>query len=125
MRPIPNKLRAEMAADPYYQRCAITGRPKGAVKIEWHHNLIYAGRQVNEKWCILPISEAIHIRARERDMKEKLDWVMLNRGTDEELQRYSKVENLIARRAKLNEKYGNPKGGPNLSQMEDRSDARR
>ena len=113
-------MREKMANDPYYRRCAITGKPKGLVKIEWHHNLIYAGRQVNEPWCILPISEAVHLLARSKDMKEKLDWVMLNRGSDEDLLRYSKVENLLAKRAKLNEKYGNPKGEPNLSEMEGR-----
>lgn len=115
MRPIPNKMREEMGRDPYYQRCCITGRPRGVVKVEWHHNLIFAGRQVNEKWCILPVSEAIHIRAREKEMKEKLDWVMLNRGTDEELLRYSKAENLLEKRDKLNAKYGNPKGEPAMA----------
>ena len=54
MRPIPNKLRQEMEADPYYKRCAWHGRPHPGKKID-HHNLIFAGRQVNEKWCILPI----------------------------------------------------------------------
>jgi len=117
MSPIPKKLRDEMAADPYYRRCCITGRPKGAVKIEWHHNLIFAGRQVQEKWCILPVSEAVHIQANFRDMREKLNWVMLNRATDEELARYSKVEDLIQKRERLNTIYGYPKKEPNLSDM--------
>lgn len=104
MNNIPPKLRKEMAEDPYYEHCCITGTSKRVEKIEWHHNLIFAGRQVQEKWCILPLAESIHERIVE--YKEQCDWIMLNRATDEELKRYSKVENLIVKRDRLNKKYG-------------------
>lgn len=105
MRPIPPKLKKEMENDKFYERCCITGAHKSNTKIEWHHNFIYAGRQVNEKWCILPLAEQIHRQADRRDIKEKLDWIMLNRATDEELKRYSKSTDLIAKRLRLNKKY--------------------
>lgn len=108
MRPIPKKMREQMCKDPYYQYCCYTGLKKGEVKIEWHHNLQYAGRQVNEVWAILPLSEAIHIQARNTKIKEKLDWIMLNRATDEELMKYDRA-NLIEKRAMLNRVYGGPK----------------
>ena len=102
MRPIPPKLRNEMEIDPYYQRCCVTGKSRSQmVKIEWHHNLIYAGRQVNEKWCILPLWDKIHDQARNKEVKEILDWIMLNRATDGDLARYSKAD-LIAKKERLN-----------------------
>jgi len=104
MRPIPPKLREEIAADPFMSRCAITGST--TEKIDWHHNLIFAGRQVNEAFAILPLSRSVHDRANDPDIKEKLDWIMLNRATNEQLARYSRVVNYKARRDKLNEKYG-------------------
>lgn len=91
-----------MVHDLFYRRCCITGAMN--VKIEWHHNLIFAGRQVNEKWCILPLAEDVHADIVKH--KEKCDWIMLNRATDEELARYSKAENLKVKRDRLNKKYG-------------------
>jgi len=60
MRKIPPKLVKELEADPYYSKCCITGLSKNAVKIDWHHNLIFKGQQVNEKFCILPLADFIH-----------------------------------------------------------------
>lgn len=104
MNNIPPKLKAEMAADPYYKKCCISGRLATNTKIEWHHNLIFAGKQVQEKWCILPLAEDIH-----REIvkyKEKCNWIMLNRSTDADLERYSKAINYKLLREKLNQKYG-------------------
>ena len=102
MRAIPKKLKEEMARDPFYKRCCISGATNE--KIEFHHNLIYAGRQVNEKWCILPLAKSIHDRIVE--FKEKCDWIMLNRATDDDLRRYSKAIDYLKERERLNKKYG-------------------
>ena len=112
MRKIPPKLREQMHNHPFYKRCCVTGRGIrtenrfNPERIEWHHNLIFAGKQVNEMWCILPVMKKIHDREKQPHIKEILNWIMLNRATDEELRRYSKVEDLIAKRDKLNEKKG-------------------
>lgn len=107
MRAIPKKLRDELEADPWYQQCCLTKLRKGlGVKIEWHHNLIYAGKQVNEKFCILPLEAEFHRRANEKWVKDCLDHVMLNRATDEELRRYSKAVDLVAKRNRLNIEHG-------------------
>lgn len=90
-----------MDDDPYYHRCCITNLTG---HIEWHHNLIFAGKQVNEKFCILPLLKDIH-----KDIvkyKEQCDWIMVNRATDAELKKYSKVINYIIMKEKLNAKYG-------------------
>lgn len=102
MRKIPPALRESMSNDPYYKRCALTGST--SEKIDFHHNLIFAGRQVNEKWCIIPLAKSVHDNIVKH--KEKVDWIMLNRATDEELERYSKVIDLKAKRERLNKIYG-------------------
>ena len=104
MKKIPPKLVKEIQNDSYYDKCCISGRHKKDVKIDWHHNLIYAGSQVNEKWCILPLARDVHNAI--TNYKEKCDWIMLNRATDEELKRYSKAVNYLDLREKLNKKYG-------------------
>ena len=102
MRPIPQKLRDEMANDPYYKRCCVTGSANE--KIDFHHNLIFGGRQVNEKWAILPLAKSVHDDIVK--WKEKCDWIMLNRATDEELEPYCKAIDYKQRREFLNKKYG-------------------
>lgn len=80
-----------MENDPFYSRCCITGST--SEKIDWHHNLIFAGKQVNEKFCILPLAHSIH-----RDIvkyKKQCDEIMLRRATYEELARYSKAINYV------------------------------
>lgn len=99
---IPPKLRAEMASDAFYKQCCITGRSDE--KIEWHHNLIFAGKRVNAKFAILPLIETIHENI--TYYKEECDWIMLNRATDEELAMYSKVIDYKRERERLNKIYG-------------------
>lgn len=104
MNNIPPRLREEMAADPFYQRCCITGAMARNRKVEWHHNFQFAGRQVQEKWCILPLAEVVHHNI-ER-FKEECDWIMLNRADEATLKKYSRAVDLVAKRDRLNEKYG-------------------
>lgn len=104
MRPIPPKLREEMSKDPFYFQCCITGQSKNSTKIDYHHNLIYSGRQVNEKFCILPVSELVHRNIVKH--KEKLNWIMWNRATDEQIERYSKAIDYKREKDRLNSIYG-------------------
>ncbi len=101
MRKIPNKIRVEISNDPFYKTCCISGDTHD---IQWHHNLIYAGKQVNEKFCILPLEKKIH--ADICKYKEKCDWIMVNRATENQLKKYSKVVNYILLKEKLNNVYG-------------------
>jgi len=118
-KPIPKKLRDEMEEDPFYQRCCVTKVKGGpAVKIDWHHNFeSYANGnrgRVNEKWCILPVLKSVHDKADRRDVREYLDWIMLNRADESTLRRWSKAEDLIAKRDRLNKKYADKKNHPVL-----------
>lgn len=101
---IPKKIRDEMSEDPFYQQCCITGTPNTSAKVEWHHNLIYAGKQVQEKFAILPLREDIHRNIVK--YKEKCNWIMLNRATPEQLEKYSKAINYKRELDRLNKIYG-------------------
>lgn len=114
-RPIPPKLRAEMDADPYYHRCAITGTRRGPyAKIEWHHAFTWKGQRVNEKWCIIPLLKRIHDKASTKIVKDYVDFLILNRADEATLLRYSKAEDLVAKRNRLNKRYANQENHPVL-----------
>ncbi len=55
MRPIPKNLLDDILKDDYYKRCCLTHADNKDVKIDFHHAWQYAGRQINEKWAIMPI----------------------------------------------------------------------
>lgn len=92
MSKIPKKLLAELLADPFYQRCAVSGDfSTKKDSIEFHHNLIFGGKQVQAKFAILPIKRSLHLKANNKRLKAQLDWVMWNRATEEEIRHYSKA----------------------------------
>ena len=107
MRRIPAALRDRLDADPLYHMC-IFHRVKHPpiMKIEWHHNLIFAGQQVNEDWAILPLCVGVHDKARDKHIKERLDWIMLNRAPEARLRAYSKAINYLQEKNRLNGIYG-------------------
>lgn len=88
MRAIPLSLRNELSNDPYYEKCCLSYTGMCLGRIEWHHNLIYAGRQQNKKFCILPLCKYHHIRADLKPIREKLDKIMEDRATPEDLAEY-------------------------------------
>lgn len=74
--------------------------------MQFHEHFKFGHRQVKEKWAIVPLHHEIHALEKRKDLSEKLDWICLNRATDEELERHSKVTDLKKRRELLNKKYG-------------------
>ena len=54
MRPIPIKLRTQIAQDIFMQKC-IYNNCDCEGRIEWEHAFLYAGKQINESWNILPV----------------------------------------------------------------------
>jgi len=106
MRKIPKKLVLEMQNDDYYKCCArhAEGTCKG--RVTWEHALVYGSQQVTEKWAIIPLCEyhhAVNIYQDCGDLdKEKNVWIALNRATNEELAKYSKVINYQELRDRLN-----------------------
>jgi hypothetical protein len=104
MSPIPPKLKQQMAADPWYKRCCITGRTED---IEWHHAHQFSGRQTQEYWCIVPLNKEVHKNIRSwRTEREMVDIIILCRADEATLKKYSKAENLVFKRDYLLKKYG-------------------
>jgi len=89
MRPIPPALKNEMEEDPYYKRCARkSGECNG--RITWEHAWIYGGRQINEKWAIIPLCVYHHLGA---GLNKKINQrIALERATDEDLAKYPKKD---------------------------------
>ncbi len=110
MRKIPQELKDEIASDPYYDKCcmAFRGGCDGRITIE--HAIIFAGKQLNELWALLPICEWHHAVNKHQDggdlNKEMNVLVALNRATTEELLAISKAINYLELRERLNKKYG-------------------
>ena len=107
MRKIPPELIIELSNDPFYKKCCLDNfvYPCSG-KIEFHHNLIYAGKQVNEKFCILPVCKMHHDIEKHTIIKEKLNWIMWGRATDEQILRYSKAINYGEKLIRLEKIYG-------------------
>lgn len=61
MTPIPTKLREEMALDPYYKTCARSNEGECEGRVTWEHAYIYAGKQVQEVWAIIPLCVYHHL----------------------------------------------------------------
>lgn len=94
-----------MAADPYYKKCCLAHYGTCLGRIEWHHSLIYGGRQVQQKFAILPACHFHH--ASVAYFNDEFVRVALNRATDEELRGISKAIDYLKERERLNTIYGN------------------
>ncbi len=63
MRPISKRVRNILQADPFMTRCShnirkLAQRCDG--RIEWEHVWLYAGRQIDEAWAIIPLCTYHH-----------------------------------------------------------------
>lgn len=89
MRPIPEKLKREMAADPFYKVCARAKDGGCQGRITWEHAFIYAGRQVNERWAIIPLCWHHHLgEGLDKNVNKRIS---LARATDEDLAKYPRA----------------------------------
>lgn len=56
MRPIPKNLRERLAKDRFMEKCVACGK----VPVEWHHPIIYANKQANFWYTIIPLCTDCH-----------------------------------------------------------------
>lgn len=105
MNNLPAKLKREMSNDPYFSKCCFSFSHICFGKIEWHHNLIFGSKQVQDKRFIMPICKTIHDKARNTEIKEMLDLIMLDKLTNDELKQISKGINYSQRLKYLRTKY--------------------
>ena len=57
------KLRTEMSQDKFMARCIYCDIGRGNEcrgRVEWEHAFIYAGKQINEAWAIVPVCTYHH-----------------------------------------------------------------
>lgn len=112
MKAIPKKLKDEILLDPFYKTCALYGHREHVCegRITFEHAIIFAGRQLQEKFAIIPLCAKAHEVDSFQDagtMRKGMNmWVALNRARDEELFSISKAINYTHERDRLNAIYG-------------------
>lgn len=89
MRKIPPKLTAEMEADPYYKFCS-RADSECQGRITWEHAFVWGGKQINEKWAIIPLCVYHHLG--EGLVKEINQHIALSRATLGDLFKYPKTD---------------------------------
>jgi len=104
MRLIPKKLRLELEKDKFMKICVYT---KECINISWEHCWIYAGKQINEKWAIVPLRRDLNVNMTKK-IKEYCQWVSINRATKEDLKKYPRT-NWRQLKKYLNKKFDNHK----------------
>jgi len=89
VRPIPEKMKRQMAADPYYQKCVHQSQECQG-RIEWDHVFTYGGKQINEVWAILPTCQWHHRNiVRFRHASER---IAVSRASTEDLEKYPRKD---------------------------------
>ena len=94
MSNIPEKLKKELSIDPFYEICVRENKDCEGY-ITWEHCFIYAGKQVQEKWAIIPLCELHHSVNKYLDVG-KLDkginqLIALSRASEKDLEKYPRV----------------------------------
>ena len=89
MNNIPKKLRAELGEDPYYQTCSrneLLHDHECEGRITWEHALIYAGKQIQARFAIIPLCEWAHLGA--GLIKSINIAIAMHRATPEDIEKY-------------------------------------
>lgn len=60
MNKIPTKLRQQLSNDPYYYKC-VRENKECSGRITWEHAMTYAGKQIQERWAIIPLCWYHHL----------------------------------------------------------------
>ena len=90
--PIPEAMRESLSQEKFMKTCCLASEECQG-RIQWHHNLVYASKRINEPWAILPLCE-FHHRV-ESTFKGKLNRIMVERASEEQLAPYCKSTNYI------------------------------
>lgn len=114
MTKIPIPVRRELDADPNSKFCSLYGQHGhvcGGHRLTGEHALIYAGKQIQEKWAIIIVCPAAQEVDEYQDAhtmnKELNQWVALNRATEADFARFPRAfPSYYEQRERLNRKYG-------------------
>ena len=105
MRPISKPTTEKLENSERMKKCCLLDYECSG-RIEWHHNLIYGGRQSDIPETILGICKYHHDQADKTEIKEKLNWIMLNQMSDQQIKSISKAINYAYQKEQLNRKFG-------------------
>lgn len=99
MRIIPPKLKKSLLKDSFMKICI---HPDCNNQPEWEHCWIYAGKQINEVWAIVPCCYYHH---RGGGLNKDFNkWVSINLANNDDLTVYNKKD-WESERIRLNDKY--------------------
>ena len=114
MRPISPKVKEAILNDPLYVQCTralLLNDHVCAGRITWEHSLIYAGRQIDEKWALVSLCAYAHGVDEYQDggcLDKKInEWIAINRMSREDEMKYPR-RNWAQERRFLNARYGVP-----------------
>lgn len=85
-KPIPLKMREELANDPFMHQCVLSLWGTCMGDLQWHHALSYVGKRQNEKGAILPVCKYHH--EKESKYRKELNAIMYTRMTDKDRAKY-------------------------------------
>lgn len=89
MNNTPEKIKKELNADPFMAVCIhsyLRGASFCSGPITWEHAWIYAGRQVQERWSIVPVCYYHHLGP---GLDKRFNqYISLLRATPEDLAKY-------------------------------------
>lgn len=79
-----------MADDPFYSLCMRRHEGNCSGRVTWEHAFIYAGKQINEKWAIIPLCVYHHLGS---GLDKNLNqFLALSRATPEDLAKYDRFD---------------------------------
>lgn len=105
MRKLSKLTRQTLENEERMSKCCLSYLGDCNGRIEWHHNLIYQGRQSDIPNTILGVCHSHHEIANKKEIKEQLDWIMLGQMTEADLEKVPKWTGKH-RKGYLNGKYG-------------------
>jgi hypothetical protein len=87
MRAISPKIKKILLADKFMEKCCICG----SRMVVFHHAVIFAGRQLDEVWAIVPVCDQHHKEAHSTKWrKAEVMNIAIGRATKEDLAKYPK-----------------------------------
>lgn len=90
MNSIPKKLRAQLADDPEYKYCARLGEMECSGRVTFEHALLYASRQIQERFAIIPLCWHHHL-GDGLDKRWNIRYA-LRRATDEDRRKFPRLQ---------------------------------
>lgn len=93
---IPIKVKEELKNDPLFRdgNCCLLGKDLYLCVgvIQWHHAVMYGRKRLQESFAIVPLCEAHHQRANVPITKDRIDWIVLNRVSLADMEKYPNIE---------------------------------